>query len=69
MRIARNPTVSYASVMNGALDNLEKALDALEAVIGRLEAQDHGGKADARLRSEVTKVLAELDAMLGTSRG
>jgi hypothetical protein len=55
--------------MNGALDNLEKALDALEAVIGRLETQDHGGKADARLRAEVTEVLAELDAMLGTSRG
>lgn len=68
-RIACTAPVSYAAVMNGALDNLEKALDALEAAVGQLEAQDHGGVHDARLRAEVAEVIAELDAMLGTDRG
>lgn len=67
-RIARNPALSYASLMSGALDNLEKALDALEAAIGQLEAREHSGGADTRLRAEVAEVIAELDAMLGTNR-
>ncbi len=55
--------------MNGSLDKLEQALDALETAVERLEARTDNGTNDQRLRAEVAEVIAELDAMLGAHRG